>query len=148
MRYIKKATLNSQSLPLTSSRNKTDSIVEHFNYNKNGEFVREKVITYTYDSKARLISKKTEHVDADNPVYPQKLNMTFSYDRKGMLKKKMEGAYVGKRIQNDFLSHFACDDTMMTVRTYHVNRPLKQTNYIFYSSLFREQSFKAIWTYE
>ena len=102
--------------------NKTDSIVEHFNYNKNGEFVRDKVITYTYDSRARLISKKTEYVDADNPVYPQKLNMTFSYDRKGMLKKKMEGAYVGKRIQNDFLSQFACDDTMMTVRTFHVIR--------------------------
>jgi hypothetical protein len=102
--------------------NKTDSIVNHLNYNSDGLFVPDKVTTYTYDSKGRLISKKTEHVDADNPVYPQKLLMTFSYDRKGNLKKKIEGAYVGKRIQKDFLSCFSCDDSLMTERTYHVNR--------------------------
>jgi len=88
--------------------NKTDSIVEHFNCNTNGEFVRDKVITYAFDGKARLISKKTEYVDSDNPIYPQKQIMTFSYNRKGwMPKKKIEGVYVDKRKQNDFITYFS-----------------------------------------
>ena len=101
--------------------NTTDSIVEHFNYKNRGEFVRDKIITYSFDGKGRLISKKTEHVDSVNPVYPQKLITEFSYDRDRRVKKIIQGSYYNSksnRFEKGFISHITYESNSIYEKTY------------------------------
>ena len=112
--------------------NTTDSIVEHFNYKNRGEFVRDKITTYSFDGKGRLISQKTEHVDSVNPVYPQKLITEFSYDRDGRVKKIMQGSSYNsksKRFEKHFISHITYESNSIYEKTYfvlHYNNHLRK----------------------
>lgn len=101
--------------------NTTDSIVEHFNYKNRGEFVRDKITTYSFDDKGRLISQKTEHVDSVNPVYPQKLITEFSYDRDRRVKKIIQGSCYNskiKRLEKGFISHITYESDSIYEKTY------------------------------
>ena len=99
----------------------TDSIVEHFYfYDKTGDYVRDKVHTYSFDNKThRLISKTTEHADSINPIiYPKKLMTLYYYDNMGRIKKIVQGDLDSKRFHKKFKDKVSYENDTVIIKGY------------------------------
>lgn len=102
-------------------KNTTDSIVEHFYfYDKTGDYVRDKIYTYSFDNKThQLISKTTEHVDSVNPViYPKKLMTLYYYDKQGRTKKIVQGDLDSKRFHKTLKDKVSYENDTVIIKGY------------------------------